>query len=742
LEVKLSEKLYKRRAELKLARGSEKSLRLLDLNPDPLGAFVGIAGLLDDLLEEDFTIAIDLLPATAMTRRRLRKKLESRADIGRPSKNSPVDSGLELLDGVFDEMMGSKSGNTSSIVSGLSSRMQPVDVVHRRRDMQMVGAKLLEPDAMFQLQVLIYCQSLSKNNANKIFKDILSAFRMFDGNNEFRVTGFGKLKFFGADSRRRRWWFDHRLKTGYFCPRGNTIVNAKEILGLLKPPTVNCKLRNFVGSGPYLEPAPRDFPIYDKQPGVLPLGKVRRGESSVMVGMPKDEFFFGYISGRTRAGKTETASNLFVHAVTIEDEGALFFNPHVGKDTRVLSYLTAPKIRNRVVDINLFNHSLDARHVGWNLLSMENLGEDKIADRANAISDAIAMSTGYTASSARRTTTIMQNAVTSLLYLGLQLPPDLQPTIFTIPTLLLDEEWREAAVARLPERHRGFWNNLFANMPSDATNPLCGAISRLQTNPVVHATFGTPESTYDPRSAMDEGLIVLAAPPLNDQMVSSLIIQVHIDAARSRADILPHLRKLFWMILDEAQIYDHGVGSRGSAVAELLEQTGGYGVRAFLLSQSPTRLSEATLDALTTNASFLGTHATSADGAGFFSKQWSEFDAKRAVNRLPRFNSIMQPTWHGQRTDPFRVEGVSLEQQWGVYKNESALGELEAAIDKRCRPRTVSETLELIEGHDKKMLYALRNDRSKQLVSTVPEDNPFIMTDGLSVVPINPVRKN
>lgn len=76
---------------------------------------------------------------------------------------------------------------------------------------------------------------------------------------------------------------------------------------------------------------------------------------------------------------------------------------------------------------------------------------DRLADRAQAVIDSFAVAAGWTGRGAPRTTAILTNAVNSLLYLALQLPPNLQPTIFTIPRLLLDEDWRTAAVTRLPE---------------------------------------------------------------------------------------------------------------------------------------------------------------------------------------------------------------------------------------------------------------------------------------------------
>ncbi|MCA1681452.1 MAG: hypothetical protein LC777_22145, partial [Actinobacteria bacterium] len=90
----------------------------------------------------------------------------------------------------------------------------------------------------------------------------------------------------------------------------------------------------------------------------------------------------------------------------------------------------------------------------------------------------------------------------------------------------------------LPEHLQRYWTTTYASYPGDAAGPLCQLISRLQTNPVVAATFGSPRSTYDPRRAMDERAIILMCPPSGkEHLVTNLLMQGHIDAARSRADL-------------------------------------------------------------------------------------------------------------------------------------------------------------------------------------------------------------
>jgi len=622
------------RAELVLARPDTDPLGELGLKPDPLQAFALAFGRVRDDLGEDAAVAIDVMPASAREQRRLRSRLERRAE--RDARSRRPGNGPGVFDELFPELQG----------GGGSRRANAAQTVHQRSDVRHLWTKLGEDQPLFRVQVLIRAESQIKGRAEAHVKALETCFRQFAGKNHWKVAGWRipGIVFFGADSWWRRRYFDYRFRTGLFRPAKRSVVNAGEIGGLLKPPTRHCNAPGVVRAGAFVAAAPRDLPTYSYRPGVLPLGQVMRDDELVTVGMDVDEFFFGGLFGRSRFGKTELALVQFVHAALIERAGALFFDPHQDAIARVKPYLT--EVGDRVIEINLGRRGMNATHVAWNLLSMEGLGLERLAERAAAVIDSFAVGAGWSGRSAGRTMAILSNAVYSLLYLALRLPGELQPTIFTLPRFLIDEDWREATIGHLPEHLQRYWTTTYASYPGDAAGPLCQLISRLQTNPVVAATFGSPRSTYDPRRAMDDRKVVLMCPPSGkEHLVTNLLMQGHIDAARSRADLPPDRRPAAYWWCDEAPAFDKATENAGtSSLAEVLEQCAKYGIRAMPMSQSPHRLSDSTIEALTTNASLLMTTATSPKGARFFSDQWEAMDAKRAVQQLERWHYIGQPT--------------------------------------------------------------------------------------------------
>lgn len=733
-------KVFVKRIELRLARHPAEPLKELPLDPDALAVFARqfAAVNADPRFAESAEVCVDLLPVTGPRGRRLRRRIAKHTGrpelgLGRAAGEGAGRAG-GFMQQVLDEAGMPGSGWGGGVKGGRGSeRPTPGRVVEHRVETTQLAAKVAAADQMFEVQVLLRVWSLDEARADMLIKGLLAAFRIFKGHNEWRPAGLNVLgaTFIGSDVPGLRWWFDRRADTGLWSPRqvrGGNVLNTLETATFWRPPTKACDASNVVRGGPYLSPAPMDLPVYRRRAGELPIGKVWRGGREVMVAKQlytwdvdengkrkrKDEFFFGGVFGRARQGKTELVLNWLVHVALCEAQsGAFFLDPHIDGVQRVMPYMTGPGVRSRLIVMDLSKRGLNSRHVGWNPMSMTGLDAERVGWKTRALADAFAVAAGWSPRATPRTVAILDNAINSLLHIGLQLGPRLQPTIFTIPRLLTDDVFRRVVTLRLPNHLRLFWDKTYANYGPDAAGPISQLISRLQTIPTVRATLGAEESTYDPRRAMDTGRIVLASPSsVTDHLVSALMLSAHIDAARSRTDIEdPEARRLFFMFFDEAQTFDFET-TQGSMLAAFLEQTGKFGVRAVPMAQSPHRMKESTLEALATNASTIATTATAPRAAEFFQKQWgadSDVDAKRAVMRLPRYRYVMQVTHKGMRVDPFRVEGVPLEEAWADHRHPESLGVLDMEVDLRYRKATVRETLDRIEHHDDRIMHALIN---------------------------------
>ena len=183
--------------------------------------------------------------------------------------------------------------------------MDVAETMQRRYDLRHLWTKLGEDDPLLQMQILIRATSQIPQRAEANVKALETCFRQFSGQNHFRVVGVRLLgvAFVGSDSWFRRWYFDRRFDSGLFRPARRSIVNAREIAALLKPPTKHCRGQNIVRLGGVIPRAPQSLPTFERQRDLLPLGRVNSDGGSRLVGIPLEDTFFQYFSGRSRYGK-------------------------------------------------------------------------------------------------------------------------------------------------------------------------------------------------------------------------------------------------------------------------------------------------------------------------------------------------------------------------------------------------------------------------------------------------------
>lgn len=685
------------RAELVLARSSAEPLAERGLNPDPLQAVAAAMDGLRDDLDETASVVLDLRPVSPARRRRLRAQMlrtSRRATQVRPSI-------ADMLQGEVDPR---RLGR------------QPADLVERRAQTRALQGKLGTPKPLLEIQLLIRVQSVSAERAHGRLQALLSCFDAFVGENYLKVSGTRVLGlwFWGSNLPGRRHRFDRRLRTGLFRPARRSVVTASEIAGLLKPPSVHCQAPNVLRSGGLVAPPPPGLPTFTGQLDVIPLGRVTGPDGDRVVGVQRAETVFSYMAGRSRYGKTETAIGQFVHLAR-SGQGGLFLDPHADAIAEIKSYLTDPGVRERVVEIDLSD--LAGRHgqPGWNLFSTHGRPAWEAGERVEAVVDAIAAALGWDERNTRALNLATQSAQ-AMVELARALPRELAPTIFQVPTLLSNDDWRERVLPHVSPQTRQFFTDRFPRLPSDAITPVTNLIDRLRAARPVAALLGNPVSTFDARRAMDDGMIVLACPGsggTRDRLVANLLVYEVLHAAKGRAQVPASKRRPFWIFLDELQTYD------GPNLPALLEQSAKYGGRAFLFNQNPERLTDATLNAVTTNRSHLATTAVNAKAAGLLAREWGGEPSPATITQLARYTYLASVTLGDRTSKPFLVRGIRAQDLHADAHHPDRVQALEDAIDTTTDRRPVDEVLAGLDQHDERILRALRE---RQPAATAPAD--------------------
>lgn len=683
------------RAELVLARPSTEPLRQTGLDPDPL---VGFAHALGDVRGEQgdaAMVCVDLLPITPGARRRMRGRLlrQARHDHDRHTAVGP--SFGELLAGP------SRTGRGGA---------PPAELVERRVGQRSLQTKLGTAEPLFQIQVLIRADSPAPGKARTQVLALLSAFDAWAGDNHFRAAGLriAGLAFAGADAPWRRHGFDRRVATGLFRPARRRVVTASEIAGLLKPPTVKCQAANVARSGGVIPPPPPGLPTFHGQRDLLPLGRISGETGERHVGVPLADTFFAYTAGRSRYGKTESAIGQFLHLAR-SGHGCFFLDPHEDAIEKIKTYLSDDGLRDRVVEINLAD---TRRQPGWNLFATRG-SADQTVEQVDAVVDAFASALRWDETNTRALNLITQ-AAQALTDLARRLPADLAPTLFQVPSLLGNEDWRGAVLPFLAPSTRQFFTDRFPRLPSEAITPVTNLIDRLRVSPAVAALLGSPTSSYDIRQAMDRGMIVLACPgsgSVRDRLVANFLVYDLLHAAKTRASLPPDRRRPFHVFLDEVQTYD---GAASGNLAALLEQTAKYGVRAYLFNQNPERLTPATLNAVTTNRSHLLTTALNAKAAALLTREWGGTVEPEVVTHLRRYTFLASITLAGETSPPFLLHGVPVDELFPDDCHPERIPDLDATVDQTTGRHPVADTLAGLDGHDRAILAHLRASRQAE----------------------------
>lgn len=672
------------RVELCLARASAEPLGDPGLDPDPLQGIAGVLGRLHGS-GEGARVVVDLLPKSPGQARRFRQRV---------LRNAGRQAGSPPSIGRLSDALGQ---------SQRSGRLPTADAVDRAFQTRALHRKLDASDALFSAQILLCVGARQRPRAQALVQALLSCFDVFSGENRLRAAGlrFGGLGFLGADAPWRRRGFDRRLATGRFAPVRQSVLCASEIAGLLKPPTARCYVENVARSGGAIPPPPPGLTTYTGQSGLIPLGKISEHSGERIVGVPVKGTFFAYMAGRSRYGKTETAIGQFI-ALARAGHGGLFLDPHSDAIQEIKPYLTDPEVRERVVEIDLTDSERNTHVPSWNLFALEHRTAAEAAGKVEAFVDALAAAMGWDERNTRALNLATQ-AAQALIELSLALPAELAPTIFQVPTLLSNDEWRAAILPALSAGTRGFFKDRFPRLPVEAVTAVTNLIDRLHAARPVAAFLGSPASTYDARRAMRDGLIVLACPgrgSTRDRLMANLLVYDVLHAAKQRASIPPSRRRTFWLFCDELQTYD------GPNLPALLEQSAKYGGRAFLFNQNPERLSDATWNAVTTNRSHLLSSTVNARAAAMIAREWAGQVDPHTISGLARYTYLASITNGERTTKPFLVHGLTARELHKAHHHPEQLPALRAAIQ-RTRPQSIKQTLAAHEQHDQNIREAV-----------------------------------
>ena len=442
--------------------------------------------------------------------------------------------------------------------------------------------------------------------------------------------------------------------------------------------------------------------FYPQAPGgLMPIGVVSDNGAERMVGVPlggPTDPGVDWTVGATGSGKTWHA---MARAITVAetDRGFLFVDPHRAAVRAIKQYLAA-RHADRIVEIDLraTDSAGEPVSAGWNPLDLTVVSEKMRKGRIDTLKGVlgVALFPDYfgSASKAPQTSTILRKTLECLLNLNYHLPAQIQANIFCVEDLLLDDQWRDLAVARLPARDQKWWRHTYpmivgAKGPSSpALKPALNALELWKTQDRIQALLGASESTLRFRDIIDEGKILFLT--LNDgsetdNLLARLIVGEMITAFKERS--LTHQPgqpvRPFHLFLDEFQAYASVLEAHAEVFVQELRK---FGAKVHFINQSPSALSPKTKDMILANRThlFAGKLGNLKDADNMAKTMGGQPRTRPSENNqqspapiegrdllgMLSWHFTCQITHNGETSAPFQLKGINVEQAWKHLKTD------------------------------------------------------------------------
>ncbi|MDR2540215.1 MAG: type IV secretion system DNA-binding domain-containing protein [Candidatus Peribacteria bacterium] len=359
----------------------------------------------------------------------------------------------------------------------------------------------------------------------------------------------------------------------------------------------------------------------------------------------EDKFRHMYIVGKTGTGKSTFISNMIISDMQAGN-GLCVLDPHGELVDTIIESIPS----HRINDVILFDVSDSEYPIGFNLLQADN------EDEKNRIASGVVSTFQKLFDNSRgpRLEYILRNVVLSII----DYP---NATLMHILRVLTDKEFREEVISHVNDPVLlKFWNNEFNKRQDkqreEAVGPITNKVGQFLSSKLVRNIFGQPRTRLSIRKAMDEGKIILVNLSKgkigedNANMIGSLLVtKIQIDAM-ARAEIAAHLRRPFYLYIDEFQNF------ATRSFASILSEARKYKLSLIVANQYTSQLTEEIKDAIFGNVGTIVSFTLGYDDASVMTSQFKELIGVNDMISLPKYTAYTRLMIDGISSDPFSMK--------------------------------------------------------------------------------------
>jgi hypothetical protein len=352
-----------------------------------------------------------------------------------------------------------------------------------------------------------------------------------------------------------------------------------------------------------------------------------------------------YVIGKTGTGKSTLLKTLTLHDMRA-GEGLALFDPHGDLAEEVVAQVPSERRRD-LVYLNVPDTS-----VVWHFNPFAGIPKDRRALAAAGMVEVFKKL--WPDDWGPRLEHLLRNVVFTLLEAG-------NATFADIPRLLSEKNFRLSITRKVTnEMVRVFWEKEFAEYSpafrAVVTAPLLNKIGAFLTDPLLHSILTGAHSSFDLRSVMDEGKILvvnLAKGKIGEgpaALLGSLLVSHLSLAAFARADRPQEMRRDFYLYLDEFHTF------ATLTLATMLSELRKYRLNLVLAHQYLSQLESEVRDAVFGNAgTFIAFRVGALDAPTVARELSPKFEADDLLS-LPNFSVYLRLMIDGEPSKPFSAE--------------------------------------------------------------------------------------
>ncbi|MBU2632807.1 type IV secretion system DNA-binding domain-containing protein [Patescibacteria group bacterium] len=486
----------------------------------------------------------------------------------------------------------------------------------------------------FNVAIRIVVSSSTKEAAEAHLSNIVGSFNQFDGINKFTKNKHRFKAMFMTD-------FVYR----YMPIRGDAaVLTSEEIATIFHYPNKSITTPHIHWLTSKRAPAPAKIP----DSGLFLGTSTFRGLSKPVYIQKDDRRRHMYVVGKTGVGKSEFLKDMILQDIK-NGEGVCFIDPH---DTiEKLLPLIPPE---RAEDVILFDPSDTDRPMGLNMLEANTEAEKHFV--ASSIIGLM-----YKLYDPNKTGIIGPRFEHAIRNAMLTVMSEKGSTFIEIVRVLTDSAFVEELLPKVQDPMvRRYWTDQIAQTSdfhkSEVLDYIVSKFGRFVTNKMMRNIIGQSESSFDFRKAMDEGKILLVSLSKgkigeeNSSFLGLILVPKILIAAMSRQDTPEHMRRDFYLYVDEFQNF------ATPDFAQILSEARKYRLNLIVANQFIGQMDEEVKNAIFGNVGSLVSFRVGVTDANYLQHEFQPIFSEGDLINVDRYNAYIKTLVDSEPVLPFSMD--------------------------------------------------------------------------------------